>query len=238
MNRAIYSLSVILLLLLTVSCSQSQKTSEEARADETIVSSTPPFQTKEPERYRATRTITAINAGGQTLVNKYRIARDGELRRDETESDGLRVVYLTLENGKSVGLLPNEKLFAHLGDLSEAIARDEEGENLPTRLLRAAPKGATYQRLGAETIGGRNTQKYRVTVNISPNANVSVSETVIWVDDALQMPIRSEIKSANGAHTTMELSEIALEVDRSLFRIPADYTEITFAELLKRLELD
>lgn len=238
MNRAIYSLSVFLLLLLTVSCSQSHNTDKDASADDRIVSSIPPFKTKEPKRYRATRTITTINTDGKTLVNKYWIARDGELRRDETELDGRRVVYLNLTDGKSVALLPNEKLFAHPGDMSEKIARDDEEENLPERSLHTAPKSATYELLGAATIGGRNTQKYRVIVNSSPTANVTVSETLVWVDDALKMPIRSEMKSANGAHTTMELSEIALEVDQSLFRVPEDYKEISFAELVKRLKLD
>ncbi len=34
----------------------------------------------------------------------------------------------------------------------------------------------------------------------------------------------------------MELSQIALEVDQSLFRIPEGYEKITFTELRKRLK--
>jgi hypothetical protein len=48
------------------------------------------------------------------------------------------------------------------------------------------------------------------------------------------MPIKSETKS-NGIHVTMEISEIKLEVDKSLFTIPQGYQKVTFTELRKRL---
>ena len=238
MNRAIYSLSVFLLLLLTVSCSQSQNTGPQASVDETVVSSTPLFQTKEPERYRATRTLTMDSGDGEILVSKNWIARAGEMRRDEMEVGGLRVAYITLPEGKGFVLLPDEKLFADRGKADPEIDGAEDSESSPLRLLHTDPTAATYRRLGAETIGGRNTQKYRVIVNSSTNANVSVSETVIWVDEALQMPIRSETKSTNGARSTMELSEIILDADQTLFRVPEGYKEISFAELARRLKLD
>jgi outer membrane lipoprotein-sorting protein len=236
-SRVIFSFCLSVLLLLTVSCAQSQKVVPDA-PDGTVVSATPPFQTKEPERYRATRTITTVTAAGETIVTQNRIARAGELRRDETDEAGRRVVYLDLREGKFV-VLPNEALFAELVNTDEATSASEENsESSPDRLLHTDPIAATYQRLGAETINGRTTQKYRVVVNSSPAANVSVSETVIWIDDALQMPIKSESKSASGARATMELSEIALAVDQSLFRVPEGYEKITFAELRKRLQLD
>ena len=237
MSRVIFSFFVSVFLLLTVSCAQSPKVVPDT-PEETVVSTTPPFQTKEPERYRATRTITTVTPAGETIVTQNRIARAGELRRDESDSAGRRVVYLELREGKFV-VLPSDALFAELVNRDEAtIESDENSESSPDRLLHTDPIATTYQRLGAETINGRNTQKYRVVVNSSPDANVSVSETVIWIDDALQMPIKSETKSANGARSTMELSEIALAVDQSLFRVPEGYEKITFAELRKRLKLD
>lgn len=237
MSRVIFSFLLAVFLLLTVSCAQSPKVVPDTQ-EGTVISTTPPFQTKEPERYRATRTITTLTAAGETIVTQNRIARDGELRRDESESAGRRVVYLDLREGKFI-VLPNEALFAELVNTDEAgIESDENSESSPDRLLHTEPIATTYERIGAETINGRNTQKYRVVVNSSPAANVSVSETVIWIDDALQMPIKSETKSANGARSTMELSEIALALDQSLFRVPEGYEKITFAELRKRLKLD
>jgi outer membrane lipoprotein-sorting protein len=92
----------------------------------------------------------------------------------------------------------------------------------------------SYQRLGIEVVDGRNTNKYRVVVNESSAGSVSLSETLIWVDETLNMPIKSETVSADGTRVTMQLLEIVLEVDKSLFEIPENYEKVTFSELRKR----
>lgn len=238
MSRVNLSFWLFVALVLTTSCAQPSAP-QSPNTNETVISATPPFQTKEPERYRATRTIKSVTATGEVLETRNSIARDGEMRRDELEIEGRRVVYIERPEGRIV-LLPDEKQFADLGVADHIVneANEYSDESLSERLLRTPTPASTYQRIGAETINGRNTQKYRVVVNTSANANVSVSETVIWVDDALQMPIKSETESRNGYHSTMELSEIALEVDQSLFRVPEGYKKITFEELLKLLKLD
>jgi outer membrane lipoprotein-sorting protein len=232
-RKTCLSFSVSALLLLATSCAQSQRPAVETNSNETVVSHTPPFQTKEPERYRAVRTITTVTAADIEEITKHELARDGELRRDESESAGQRVIYLTLPEGTFV-LLPQEKVFADATNV-EHLESSDESESSPDRLLHTEPISTTYQRLGTESLNGRTTQKYRVVVNGSTGANVSGSETVIWIDEALQMPVKSETKSATGARSTMELSQIALDVDRSLFRIPEGYEKIAFTELRKRL---
>ena len=223
------------LALITISCAQNQKVATETTSNETVVSSTPPFQTKEPERYRAMRTITTVNATGETVVTKNRVARDGELRRDETEMWQRRVVYLYLPEGKFM-LVPDEKVFVDLTKTDDTSALDEESESSPDRLLHTDPIATSYQQIGTETINGRTAQKYRVVVNSSTGANVSVNETLIWIDETLNMPVKSETKSPDGARTTMELTNIALDPDFGLFQVPADYQKITFPELRKQLK--
>jgi len=66
-------------------------------------------------------------------------------------------------------------------------------------------------------------------------ANVSQSETVMWIDEALQMPIKSETKSVDGTRVTMEVSEIKLDADNDLFKVPEGYKKVAFSELRKRL---
>lgn len=221
----------IAVVLLTTACAQS---TAPPATNETTVSATPLFQTKEPERYRASRTITTVSAAGDTVVTRNQIARDGESRRDDSATGNQRVVYLNLPQGTFV-MLPQEKVFADSINTEHPESGDAS-ESSPDRLLHAEPISTTYQRIGVETVNGRNTQKYRVVVNSSPDGNVSVSETLIWIDDALQMPIKSETKSTTGARSAMELSDIVLDVDPSLFRIPEGYGKITFAELRKRLK--
>ncbi len=225
MKRARELVSVFVVLLVITSC-RSQ--SENLTTPDTIVSSTPPFQTKEPERYRAVRTITTVNAAGENLVTKTTVARDGEMRRHESG----KIVYLDTPEGKFV-LLPGEKLYADIAEESTISADDLEDS--PDRLLHEDKASTSYQKLGMEVIVGRNTNKYRIVVNNSAAPNVSQSETVMWVDEALQMPVRSETKSADGTRVTMELSEIKLEVDKDLFKVPKDYQKLTLSELRKRL---
>jgi hypothetical protein len=221
-------------VVLFASCrSQSEVlTNANNQSPDTVVSSTPPFQTKEPQRYSAVRIITTVNAAGETVVTKTSIARDGESRCHESND----VVYLNVPEGRFV-LLPTEKVYADLVDESRIPAdqNDEELEVSPERLLHTEVGSTSYQKMGNEVISGRNANKYRIVVNSSTAANVSQSETLMWIDEALQMPVRSETKSADGTRVTMELSEIKLEVDKNVFRVPEDYKKLTFTELRKRL---
>jgi hypothetical protein len=225
---AVVAVSVVLLVIASCRSQSESITPSGNQSADTVVSSTPPFQTKEPERYRAVRTITTVNAAGETLVTKTSVARDLEMRRHESG----KVVYLDVKEGKFV-LLPAEKVYADLTDQSTMNA--DPPEISPEGLLHEESESTSYQKLGAESIDGRNTNKYRIVVNSSPPSNVSQSETLMWIDEALQMPVRSETKSADGTRVTMELSEIKLEVDKDLFKVPKDYQKLTFSELRKRL---
>ena len=236
MLKTFLAFSAAASMLLVSACAQNQSVATSETANETVVSSTPPFQTREPERYRATRTITTVTAADIEEITKNLIARDGELRREEIDAGGQRVVYLNLPEGRFV-LLPEEKVFADATNV-EHLESGEESESSPDRLLHTEPISTTYQRVGAETINGRNTQKYRVVVNSSTGANVSGSESTVWVDDVLQMPIKSEMKSADGTWWKMELTDIGLQVEKSVFRIPEDYKKIAFSELRARLKKD
>jgi outer membrane lipoprotein-sorting protein len=228
------SLFLLPVLLLAVGCAQNQRVATETGADKTVLSSTPPFETKEPERYRATRTITITTAAGETSVTKNLIARDGELRRNESETQGQPVVYLTLPEGRFV-LLPNEKLYAPVEE-TQTSDEEEASETSPDRLLHTELITPGYQKLGSETLGGKNLQKYRVIVNNSAGENVSAGETLLWFDDKLQMPVRTESRSPNGTRTITELANVALDVDKTLFQIPKDYEKIEFSKLRERLK--
>ena len=236
-KRAGALIAVSVVLLAVDSCrSQSETLTSENQTPETVVSSKPPFQTREPERYRAIRTITTVNAAGESLVTKTSVARDGDMRRHESTAASKTIVYLEVPEGKFV-LLPDEKVYADLtGEAHVSTNKDEEAlEASPDALLRTEGGSTSYRKIGSESIAGRNTNKYRIVVNSPAAANVSQSETLMWVDETLQMPIRSETKSSDGTRVTMEISEIKLEVDGGLFMVPRDYKQLTFNELRKRL---
>ena len=121
-----------------------------------------------------------------------------------------------------------------LRDVDLPASEDDDAlERSPEGLLHAETGNTSYQKLGKEVIAGRSTDKYRVVVNAPGAANVSVSETLIWIDENLKMPVKSETKSPDGTQVSMELSEISLEVDAALFKIPDGYRKVTFAEFRK-----
>lgn len=220
-------------LLVFASCSsQNNSPATNSAPADTVASSTPPFQTKEPERYRATRTITSVTADGKTTVAKSSTAKDGEMRRTESEVGSRKLVFLNVPEGTFV-LLPDEKVYASTSSDAPVPGSAEDGELTPEKLLHDDIGSTSYQKLGAESVAGRNTNKYRVVVNKSNPANVSPIETLIWIDEALGMPIRSETKSPDGTQVTMELSEIELNIDRHLFEIPNDFKKVTFSDLRK-----
>ena len=230
---------IVSLVLVSLACrSHTDSTSSQNSTTETHVSSTPPFQTKEPDRYRAIRTVTVVSANGQTVTTKNLIARDGDLRRAESQVASKTIAYLESPDGKFV-LLPDEKIYAEVTPDADLPASDGDDalESSPEGLLHADTGSSSYQPLGKEAMGGRNTDKYRVVVNAASAGNVSVSETLIWIDETLKMPIRSETKSSDGTRVLMELSDISLDVDDVLFQIPKEYKKVTFTELRKRLAI-
>ena len=235
-RTALISLSLCVLAVASCRTATEPATNDTPKTD-TVVSSTPPFKTKEPDRYSATRTITIFNPNGETLATTTLIARDGPRRREEPQSKDVRAIYLDLPEGRFV-IYPDDKVYAAAtSDDAPANSESEESdEKSPDRLLHTDPISTTYQSLGVETIAGRSTSKYRIVVNNSAAQNVSPNETLMWIDAGLNMPIRSETKSPDGTRTVMELSGVTLDADKQLFEIPADYKKVGFSTIQKQLK--
>jgi outer membrane lipoprotein-sorting protein len=232
LRRSECALILVSLVLLTISCrSKNNSVANENSTTNTVVSSTPPFQTKEPDRYLAVRTITITAANSQTSTTRSLTARDGDRRRNESQISSKTIAYLEGPEGRFV-LMADEKIYAEIATGTDLPSNDgDEGlQSSPEGLLHADTGSTSYQKLGQEVIAARTTDKYRVVVNDANAGNVSVSETLIWIDQALKMPVKSETKSADGTRVSMELSDISLEVDANLFKIPDDYRKVSFAE--------
>ena len=196
-----------------------------------IVASTPPFKTKEPETYRAVRSTTFAPANdGQSSAATITIVKDGDRRREEDKSSGKSVVYLDLPTGSFV-LLPEEKIYAEMVGPSMSSST---AEGLEEAYVHTAPIQSTYENLGTETLNGTITTKYKVTVNNANNANVTQSETLVWIDDVLGMPVKSVTRSLSGTRN-MELSEVTLSVDKSLLEIPKGYQKVEMQVLQQRI---
>jgi len=158
--------------------SQGPPNSNTAPADTRKAAfTTPPFSTKEPDRYQAIR-ISSFTGPGSTenssswQTNQVLIARDGEKRREEYFAGASgQIVYLEVPAGRFI-VLPANRLYA---DLSTASRESEQANRpydspddspglSPDQLLNEAHAPATYEKLGTETLAGRMTTKYRVVV--------------------------------------------------------------------------
>lgn len=191
----------------------------DASSSEIVTSLIPPFSTREPERYRAVRTITS----GSTQTTVVLIAREGNKRRQEYEVSGKKIVYLEVPAGRFL-LSPTDKLYADLeaGPVSPGLI-DLSAQLAPVPVSQPLAE-SRYQRLGNEMVAQRSAIKYRVIAG-GNNEAADSNETFIWVDETLGIPIRSEMRRSgdNTIERLIELSEISLNVDENLFELPKDY---------------
>jgi hypothetical protein len=254
MKTFIPLLLLLTLLITTASCKKSEVAVNENAANNNAsganrdTSSTPPFATKEPERYQAVRVMTTSEGEGMTDPkaaepgSRTFIARDGERRREDYETGaGEKISYLQLPEGNYV-LRPAKKMYAELKPGTNGVDGERQAsvqpDFSPDKLLNEERPESHYEKLGAETLNGRATVKYRVTVMGKTGASREVkTESLVWVDETLGMPVKTETTSTGGAAATgakvlMELLDIKETIDAGLFELPADYRKVEMRELL------
>lgn len=209
-------------------------------------SSLPPFPTKEPKTYQARRIVTfnqsSTNAQSSApqRTSTVVITRDGDQRREEHEAGALgTIVYLETAAGRFV-MLPKSRLYAAQDDETSDNGLTQlkvEPETMaPDFLLNESSVSTEYQKLGAEVRSGRATTKYRV-ITRSGNPPLA-SETLIWVDEILGMPVASELATSNSNGSTlisMELHDISTEVENAVFALPADYRKVPMSQILSMI---
>ena len=222
-------------VLLLCSCKRDV-TSQQNNPQDLTVSTTPPFATREPARYHAVRTITSFESGSEKpRVSKTVITRDGPRRREEYESiNGEKIIYLQTSAGAFI-LAPSAKVMAAQGPAAAGLADSVEVDSSADRLLNEISLETRYQKLGSETLNGRQATKYRVFNTSQTTGTGPAPETLIWIDDALAMPVRWETRgTSNGGQlqTTMELTEISLSSEPQSFELPTDYRKVELPELL------
>ncbi len=213
--------------------------SAETQLNSTTV---PPFSTREPESYQATRVITIteaapdnIDAAAPQRVERIMLARLGDQRREEYEAGSIgSIVFLENAGGRFI-LLPQAKLYADANDAATvealAIARTEAETISPDLLINSPRSPIQYQKLEAGAIDGRVATRYRVTGNSTADKN----ENFIWVDEQLGMPVASRYTSTDANRSTrvsIDLKNIRTEVDPRMFVLPVDYRKVAASQVL------
>ncbi|HEY0322466.1 MAG TPA: hypothetical protein VGC66_16040 [Pyrinomonadaceae bacterium] len=242
-------LALVAFLVLTIAAAGAscKRTRVEPAANANTASeadysaTTPPFSTKEPERYQWARVITSVTAGDANSANQPAVsqavfmARDADKRREDYEIlQGVKLTVLRLPEG-SYTIYPAKKIYAEIGsagNASSTATRNVPPDFSADKLVNASRTGARYEKLGTEEVNGRTTTKYRVTTKGVQTGEAA--ETLIWVDESLGMPIKSESTTKSGtgeSKYTVEYKDIKLEADPSLFVLPKDYKKVSQEEI-------
>jgi hypothetical protein len=160
------------------------------------------------------------------------------MRREDYDFDGVVISYLELA-GRRLALLPSQKIYAELGAGEDVeIPANLSAEFSPDRLLNETPSQTKYEKLGSEILNGRKAIKYRVTNDDPTDQNSQKTETLIWIDETLQLPLRSEtLATADGdqASFTTELQNLSENVEAAVFALPGDYRKVSAKDFEQEL---
>lgn len=198
----------------------------------------PPFSTREPEKFQA-KIVFAFrfdDSPESSLEQTTFVAREGLNRRLDFELSGERISNLQTSEGKKFVLLSSQKLYAELA-VSDANVFPAAPEDFSlSHLLHVKPAEAKFQKMGAEEILGTKTTKFRIDFGAVKDVGNNRTETEVWIDENLGLPVRTEIVSfvdgkPGGAKSVVELREIKTEVDAETFRIPKDFRKISLKEM-------
>lgn len=217
----------VLALCFSSACCRSAAKPEEASAPfaADASNSSVPFSTKEPETFQAEFVVTT----GET-ESKIFVARGANrCRQDYNFGERNQFTILKTVANESFLIFPTEKLYAENSSSSAADAAPQTAENLRDFLtsewLNQKPE-AKFTRLGAEN----GLTKYAVRLNDSDAA-----ETIVFVDERINLPVRQEFYSKIGARKTLtyavEMKNYKQSIDENTFEIPKDYKKVSLKDL-------
>jgi hypothetical protein len=210
-------------LAMPTACRYCQKTQSENPASTPFVAeelrSEIPFSTKEPEIFQVEIVVTANEA-----ENKMFMARNGANRRYEYNL-GAKTGVAFLETDKNYLMFPGEKIFAE--NAAKDNAPPEAWTDFLTNRWLNAKTDVRFFNEGTEN----NLTKYRVTFGDAENVK---SESFVFVDETINLPVRQEFYSLSGEEKTLtmtiEFRNFKLEAEAGLFTVPKDFRKVSIEE--------
>lgn len=177
-----------------------------------------PFSTLEPDVFQAE---VVVSAGG--TERKMFVAQKGDRRRIDYDSDGPNRRTIIYSGGKFV-ICSKEKIFAEVPKNGAANPDDTL-----TTVLADTRIYASFTLLADEDGQAKYSGK---------TADGASGEMIVFVDRALELPVRQEFYSIENGNRTLkysvEFKNAKLEADDSLFEMPAGFRQVKIAEFLRR----
>src|SRR6266478_1789078 len=208
----------------------------------------PTINTREPDKYSATLTLSIETEGGDKAIGvpalAVQVARNGDDRRVEFKlPDGSPLVYLD-HNNKHYVILPSRKQYAEL--TQEATGVQFHKLITPGQLVENLKNIKGVEHVGEGPMDGRSAEKYRYTASTNTNTKAGEvkAEAFVYVDKETGLPLRAEIlaessgdvKGVNAARVVAEMHDIKTDVAPALFEPPAGYDQVAAEKLRQQID--
>jgi hypothetical protein len=178
-----------------------------------------PFSTKEPEIYQV-EFVTTTTSGESKIFS----ARTGANRRlDYNFGEKDQVTFLKTD--KNYLMFPARKIFAE-NTAKDILPVESWADFLTTEWLNSKTDVRFFNE-GREN----NLAKYRARFG---DAEIARSESLIFVDETVNLPVKQEFYSVAGEQKTLtmtiELKNLKLEAGAELFSVPKDFRKVSIEE--------
>lgn len=207
------------------------------------------IETKEPEQYQAIVKLLLQATGDNKATNlptiQANVARSGADRRMEFNlPTNEKIVYLD-KAGTTYLILPTRKQYAVLD--KQSLGFDVRQLMMPEQVVAQVRAVKGVERVGEETVNGRQVIKYRygAVANTQTNAGQVQTESFFLIDKETGLPLHSETVSQSqggnmqgykGFRVVTEMSDIKGETTPELFAVPTDYAKIDAAQVKTQAE--
>ncbi len=223
------------------SASNTNTTSESADRGPTI-------NTREPDKYSATLTLSIETEGGDKAIGipalAVQVARNGDDRRVEFKlPDGSPLVYLD-HNNRHYVILPARKQYAEL--TQEATGVQIHKLITPGQLVEDLKNKKGVERVGEGPMDGRSAEKYRYSASTNTNTKAGEvkGEAFVYIDKETGLPLRAEmlaegsgdVKGVKAVRVVAEMRDIKTDIAPTFFEPPAGYEQIAPEKVRQQID--
>ena len=197
-----------------------------------------PVQQSEPEQYSA----TIVRTVGDSEVSVTRVARSGEMRREEwSEQGSARALISRPDIGKAFLLDLDKQIYVELDSSSnasrqpeinssnEATARDDQSGIRPDVIERAfddvpSPSSVEARALEDQTVGNQSCKVFEQRA-VFDDGHVEITR-VFCARDLHDLAIRIEMESEGGVKVITERRDVKTEVAHDQFVVPSGFKKV------------
>jgi hypothetical protein len=214
----------------------------------TVETNSTVIESKEPEQYQATVMLKFETSGDQKVATqpiKAEVARNSSDRRMEfAMPSGEKLVYLE-RGGNQFIVMPQRKQYAEL--TKEALGFEVRSLMMPEQIVKQLNNLKGIERVGEETIDGRDAIKYRFAAKTDTKSQAGQIETesFIFVDKETGLPLRSftnsesqgNVQGIKGATLVTEINNIRTTADPTLFAEPTNFAKVPPEQIRQQVDL-